>query len=115
MISADRCGGPATASARAASIAPRQHLASTSPCSRVIAASLAKTLTTQVQGSGHRQKRGPRPERTEAGATPGPLDKKELGIYRVFYGWQAKANGEGSLCRTSSDLLKPVKDITAMA
>jgi hypothetical protein len=43
------------------------------------------------------------------------MDKKELGIYRVFNGWLAKANGEGSLCRTSCDLLKLVKDITAMA
>jgi hypothetical protein len=31
-----------------------------------------------------------------------------------FHGWLAKANGEWSLCRTSSELLKLVKAITAM-
>jgi hypothetical protein len=60
-------------------------------------------------------KRGPRPERTGAEATKWPAGQKRTRDSPGFYGWLAKANGEWSLCRTSSNPLKLVAAFTAMA
>jgi hypothetical protein len=84
-------GGPPTASASASASAGASATASasagagaaqvnTNPSSRVIAASLAKTLPTQAQGSGHRQKEAPGLSEPALGPPNGPLDKKNEGF-----------------------------------
>jgi hypothetical protein len=78
---------------------------------------LAKTLPTQAQGSGHRQKEAPGLSEPALRPPNSPLDKKERGIHRVFMAGLPKqmVNGEWSLCRTSSNPLKLVAAFTAMA